>query len=102
MKHTPGPWTVQFEREATNHTEDHRHDILDSQAKYLGRFTRSGMTDYEESKANARLIAAAPELLEALEHTHTWLCEHFGDIGDGSMECLCQEVEAAIAKAKGE
>jgi hypothetical protein len=60
----------------------------------------------EELKANARLIAAAPELLEALEA----LFEHCAMIhskwGDGDNTREAHEAisagRAAIAKAKGE
>ena len=46
-----------------------------------------------EREANARLIAAAPELLEALEEllAETWINGAFAD-----------KARAAIAKAKGE
>ena len=48
------------------------------------------------------LIKATPKMLEALEHTHVWLCEHFGDVNDGTMECLCNEVEAVLVEVRGE
>lgn len=49
--------------------------------------------DLPQMRANAHLIAAAPELLEALEWVEsTGMCEHGGG---GEM------IRAAIAKAKG-
>jgi hypothetical protein len=51
-----------------------------------------------ESDANARLIAAAPELYEALEAT----LEFLGEIGAGPRKALREQVQAALAKARGE
>lgn len=52
-KHTPGPWTV------TKETRVQAGDITFRQEHSIGK-------TYEELDANARLIAAAPELLEVL------------------------------------
>lgn len=54
-----------------------------------------------EDNANARLIAAAPELLEALEHylIQDEVAEGYGGgVGGGARE----QARAAIAKATGE
>jgi len=71
MKHTPGPWEV--------------HNRLDIHADHFGtcvahcynRIKTKGACDAlrSESEANAILIAAAPELLKALEQ----YVAHFGD-----------------------
>jgi len=53
-----------------------------------------------ESKANAVLIAAAPELLETTWELMTWMCEHTGP-ADGTRDMLIK-ARQAIAKAKGE
>lgn len=55
----------------------------------------------QDAIANARLIASAPELLQALE---TLLAEHIGYAGDGSEDhecCVCKMARAAIRKARG-
>lgn len=65
MKHTPGPWKVNnvFLDNAPNR-------FIVSQGKWGGRNVadcgESGQGDWDINEANARLIAAAPELLEAL------------------------------------
>ena len=52
----------------------------------------------EETKANARLIAAAPELLEALKYLLEEVCTKNGRPFDGATE----EATAAINKARGQ
>ena len=49
--------------------------------------------DDAESEANARLIAAAPDLLEALENLIEW---------EWKISGLIKNARAAIAKARGE
>ena len=83
-KHTPGPWSV------VEYNEGRNMDIQDS--KGAGVLT----------KDNARLIAAAPDLLAALE-----LIEHAAISGmDGDMLAALQDImqgaRAAIAKARGQ
>ena len=71
-QHTPGPWGigdggmhvyyVNPEIEAGKNIDDPSHDSI--VAKCDGMGVLSGIPD-DERQANARLIAAAPELLEA-------------------------------------
>ncbi len=61
MKHTPGPWHVD-----TNYLDD----VLDSKgADVATTFTPkgTGQKHSDERRANARLIAASPELLSVLK-----------------------------------
>ena len=66
-QHTPGPWT----HKATA--------SLGPQYAVYGESDRTGRdvavvyNNGNEAEANARLIAAAPELLEALEKAADWL-----------------------------
>lgn len=69
MKHTAGPWRV-----------DNNHGALwvESDCETLTARIAKGIGK-EQDKANARLIAAAPELLEALQDLldsvpPTWEC----------------------------
>lgn len=66
MKHTPGPWRVSLNTAtgAFAIEDDNRIAVICSRADWIHRAS--------ESAANARLIAAAPDLLAAL----MWLVEH--------------------------
>jgi len=88
MKHTPGPWGVNT---ATDSFGWVNHAI--NWGRNYGE---------EENQANARLIAAAPELLEALIDVLE-ACDGLGpcDCGASSTCAICK-AQAAIAKAKGE
>lgn len=91
MKHTPGPWTVD--------------DSVPDEAVYVmcpsGTIANVGPcgTPDDEDKANARLIAAAPDLLEALKNT---LCYLEADSDDDTEREDYAQANAALAKAKRE
>lgn len=53
--------------------------------------------DVDTALANARLIAAAPELLEALQRTLSWLSSYPGEGAMGAYD----NARKAIAKATG-
>ncbi|HET7624396.1 MAG TPA: hypothetical protein VFM25_03955 [Verrucomicrobiae bacterium] len=52
-KHTPGPWTIR--------TDYPYHNIVSNDGRLIAETMLGSQTD--EDKANARLIAAAPDLL---------------------------------------
>lgn len=103
-KHTPGPW-VTFPADVgsvacpvgTRVLKYGHHPIADAFFGY-----QQGMPSYDEAKANARLIAAAPDLLEALTFArkfHAMKCEK-GDSGFPAQ--LVETIDDAIAKATGD
>ncbi len=61
MKHTPGPWTYHWGSDAIVKAKDGRV------------FAIGDVIYHEDNKANARLIAASPYLLEALREMLTAL-----------------------------
>jgi hypothetical protein len=65
-KHTPGPWKLETESRSPDGSE---LVITDSDGGYTIALCRSatGIPDADEAEANAKLIAAAPALAEALE-----------------------------------
>lgn len=95
MSHTPGPWSVRASTVARE--PDYgiaAEGCANVLAEVFSEFRAKGVHLPEEAEANARLMAAAPELLDASER----LIEHFSD---GLPEHLVEEFEAAITKARG-
>lgn len=66
------------------------------------RNTTPGATIFpKEAIANARLIAAAPDLLDVAKATlEYWDCTGFSECEEGC-ECIVDAMRAAIAKAEG-
>ncbi len=100
-KHTPGPWTiVGADRFATGIWGPKAEDVVPA-------------TSAPMLQANARLIAAAPDLLEALKVLHAagnTVSPLSGDYGNASVKAVriagkfmaaMEKAEAAIAKAEG-
>ena len=97
--HTPGPWKL-FEGEHSEVVE-----VLDNRGLPIvswGGFDDSRRTD-EEHNANARLIAEAPAMLEALEQVESIIESEsfFGhhSLAEEKAMSICAE---AIRKAKGD
>ena len=68
-QHTPAPWeTDEYGNEITagNTIVARAHSTVSVSAKERKKFDVVGFDQLETIKANARLIAAAPELLETL------------------------------------
>ena len=61
--HTPGPWKV-FDREDSDWTID---DVMTDAKPHRRICNVHGSTAYPENRANAKLIAAAPEMLAAIQ-----------------------------------
>jgi len=85
--HTPGPWTIY---EGTHVMSGNR--LVANTGGYQSNFA----DDLTMNKANARLIAAAPELLEALEA----IAKHDG-VDHFIAKHLVGIATEAIRKAKG-
>lgn len=102
-QHSPGPWTVE--------TREHVHAIQDRNGQDLtyqdttpnenhGSITSRSRLKIE-TLANARLIAAAPELLDSL----IWAIRELEETEDGlcpDFQAAITAARAAIAKATGE
>lgn len=95
--YTNGPWHVVMDRdEFFNIEASDGSEVVGCEGLY--RFD-------DDDEANARLIAAAPELLEALEDCAGWLdWLYHPDHDDKHKTNLrrIQKARAAISKAKGE
>lgn len=95
-KHTPGPWNngigqIVFQGEGWDPYGRQRRIATCEPS------TRT-QKDWEETWANARLIAAAPDLLAAL----TQISDYARKDGDAIAQHLAVIARAAIAKATGE
>lgn len=88
--HTPGPWKF---NKSTMEIYAGGQSIC-SMAKF-----RDGTSDYPNYEANARLIAAAPELIEALNRYFREM--EIGDIGQRDIEGFEKVARNAIKKAEG-
>jgi len=92
--HTPGPWSY-------NRDEGGMHGHVISTGEYIiCDLPDAGAGAAPHTEANARLIAAAPELLEALEHARMVAAQHLPQDIPGAQSAL-DMYDRAIAKAKG-
>jgi len=94
-KYTPGPW----KRVANSIKSRKANCVIVRLPALTDRVGDETPEQIERWDADARLIAAAPELLEALEDL--LLMAIFGSVPTALMP-ECDAARAAIAKAKGE
>jgi len=105
-KHTPGPWDVQQLASCQAIQAGpkiricHLPDHIEHDGEPCGSIESQDKTQ-DEIDANARLIAAAPELLAALRDLQTYLDECNPFAGPAVVGILRSKVDAAIAKAEG-
>ena len=103
-KHTPGPWTIEHPSDVTTQIYAYKGNVLIAQVMRGSGAVRP--TDAAER--NAALIAAAPEMLDALKSVE-W---GYGNFGSAECpECRAQKADghdddcvlgAAIATAEGQ
>ena len=108
-KHTPGPWVVEGGQQAWSAAKGSIETVLggaDGETVVAslctggGRFSDNAAA-LAQTKADARLIAAAPDLLEACE---TLLVEGLGvplNSRTPLFDDVVRNARAAIAKARG-
>jgi hypothetical protein len=94
--HTPGPWAIT--------REDHAHAIVSEEFVIADVFTFqpdcAGVRTDAEGEANARLIASAPDLLDALQAVVNDLEMWPGEKNPEFFESM-KAARTALAKAKG-
>lgn len=91
-KHTPGPW-----REVSL-GEFGRVNVIDAKGKAIA-FTGTSLKSRTENEANARLVAAVPNLLAACKAAQQHYRDTYGI--DAQDYELYQIASDAIAKAEG-
>lgn len=100
MSYTPGPWIV-FEPDKSL---DAAYPGIDAEAHSIVVYGQKDADDggvqgatREQARANAHLIAAAPDLYDAC--ASVWLM--LADTGDNELRLIADECRAAIEKATG-
>lgn len=90
-KHTPGPWKVD------KYIDSGKPSLsVSANGSEVAQASSWAGDGADEAGANARLIAAAPELLEACREAK----EVLDDLPCGAAEAL-KKIDAAISKAEG-
>lgn len=92
IKHTPGPWNV--------HGRDTRglpHSLVAAETLIAKVYSKC-YGDVEQETANAKLIAAAPDLLEALQAARDLWGDYLPPVNSNAMKAM-KLVNAAISKA---
>ena len=93
--HTPGPWRVSFEGGTTQIRAANNESLMCDETYYPW---------VPENYADWYLIAAAPDLLKALEYARDTILELINRRGsecEGRDEDWVADIDAAITKAKG-
>ena len=98
-KHTPGPWGCIY---TSNHEHDYRLTKPDGSLLPVN----APANDRSEQRANACLIKAAPDMLEALKAikadlTEFGLWDWYSETHGGGISGACDMIDAAIAKVEG-
>jgi hypothetical protein len=102
-KHTPGPWTI----EQCRNDDGSRFLTINGQGPWgawladvqAGNINGKPANVTERHMANARLIAASPDLLSACESALALLTDPNAEPGDA--DAVTAMLLTAIAKAKG-
>jgi hypothetical protein len=87
-QHTPGPWEIE------------PHDLADKDFRVGPAIIDYDDVDHQQADANAFLIAAAPDLLDALKEITNAMSYIAGN--DRSIHEMMRASRAAIAKATGQ
>lgn len=107
-KHTPGPWKLKTVQTSVGICHmigpfpGKQPALKERHACLYADYPSKGNPADDELEANARLIASAPAMLEALEHIAASL--YYNDYGDPALLSSFDEsiIDAALRAAKGE
>jgi len=98
-KFTPGPWDHDSGMYGNGKAY---HSIFSPDEIIIAEFNPLSVTNPEQGRANAALIAAAPDMYEALEEAREWFYDH-SDINDNGgpnkAMRITEQIDAALAKA---
>jgi hypothetical protein len=95
-KFTPGPWRINRHGFETSYL---CHEFIEGDSG-IAVFGVWHPENHKEQEANARLIAAAPELYEALKDLLD-VCHCENNCAPDDMTCATNKARAALAKVEG-
>lgn len=112
-KHAPGKWVVgsgSWDGEEYWTVETTDGAIICMEPTEFSAYASGAFITPDGHEPNARLIAAAPDMLEVLEFINEWFRTAHVDTIHGSTLCgdgddettLAEAIQQALAKAKGE
>jgi len=101
--HTPGPWHHGKMFETTHDGVDRAFFGIGTEVAptHIGYASVTGLVNQAEAEANARLIVAAPELLEACKALLEWTGKHVESHRFHELGQVENAARNAIAKAEG-
>jgi hypothetical protein len=106
IEHTPGPWTIEGVGVGGHYKTINGARIVDCNGVCVATITRKADKPIDQKKADARLIAAAPDLLEAARIVLASLDARIEGASKAKMTIPVFEgiaaLHAAVAKATGE
>lgn len=100
-KWTRGPWRVEPDVRTPPNEPAYiaGYDVVSDHGTIIGN---EGICCGEHDEANARLIAAAPELLAALRSARAWVAQYAELRGhEAASASMLRVIDPAIAKAEG-
>lgn len=98
-KHTPGPWEVAGEFRVRSKADPDR-GICSTGSYFDGR--RDTEEQHRENMSNARLIAAAPDMLEALEEVYQAYEAPPEESADFDWDAWGRKAQDTLRRARGE
>lgn len=96
QQHTPEPWEISKSGPRYSINAGDRHIAM------VSCYVRKDGDEEEENIANASLMAAAPELLDALEDLEKCYRGGYQTCDDATIMAVREKARAAIKKARGE
>lgn len=108
-KHAPGPWTYESDHTHRQYNIRMLGHLIGTRAEAKHICTVNNLPphvlanrDQSTAEANARLIAAAPDLLAALDRAEAFISGFEDDDTQEGVTEMLAAIRAALANAKGE
>ena len=96
LKHTQGNWSKGTKTNTKEWMQIFCNCKVIAEAKELSKKGERKQTDFEEEEANAKLISAAPDLLNALALAYAFMVTDPQHQGRNILETMKQAINKAI------